>query len=205
MKIVSAEFLKSAARPDQFPRDGRPEVAFVGRSNVGKSSLLNTLLNRKDLAKTSATPGKTQLVNFFTVNGRCYFVDLPGYGFAKVPMPVKEAWNRLMHQYLGDREPLRLAALLLDARHKPSSQDAAMLEMLGECRVPTVLVATKTDKLSKSQAQAGIRQIRAELGLDADAVVVPFSSVTGQGRKELLDIVGEQFEQNTPAPPPQGV
>lgn len=193
MKIVSAEFLKSAARPDQFPRDGHPEVAFVGRSNVGKSSLLNTLLNRKDLAKTSSTPGKTQLVNFFNVNGRCYFVDLPGYGFAKVPLSVKEAWNRLMHQYLGDREPLRLAALLLDARHKPSAQDAAMLEMLGECRVPTVLVATKTDKLSKNQAQAGVRQIRAELGLDSDAVVLPFSSVTGLGRKELLDIVGEQL------------
>src|SRR5690606_1138545 len=108
MRIQSATFLKSAMQPDQYPRDGRPEIAFVGRSNVGKSSLLNSLLGKKGLAKTSSTPGKTQTINFFDINNRFYFVDLPGYGFAKVPLAVKEAWGRVMTAYLTDREPLKL-------------------------------------------------------------------------------------------------
>ncbi len=200
MKITSATFLKSASLPEHFPGDGRPEVAFVGRSNVGKSSLLNTLLRRKGLAKTSSAPGKTRLVNFFDVNGRFYYVDLPGYGFAKAPKSMRDEWVGLMRAYLGGREPLRLAALLLDIRHKPSAQDAEMVEMLESYERPTVLVATKADKLSRNQQGAGVAAIRRELGLDRDALIIPFSSETGQGRRELLAVIGEVLG----APPMQG-
>jgi GTP-binding protein len=141
MKVVSAEFLKSALQPEQYPNDRKPEIAFIGRSNVGKSSLLNTLLARQGLAKTSGTPGKTQTLNFFTINGSFYFVDLPGYGFAKVPKALKDQWNIVMREYLEAREPLRMAVLLLDSRHLPNQNDLHMLELLEEAAVPTVLVA----------------------------------------------------------------
>jgi len=191
VKITTAAFLKSASLPEHFPGDGRPEVSFVGRSNVGKSSLLNTLLRRKGLAKTSSAPGKTRLVNFFDVNGRFYFVDLPGYGFAKAPKSMRDEWVDLMRAYLGGRETLGLAALLLDIRHKPSAQDAEMVEMLESYERPTVLVATKADKVSRNQQSAGVAAIRRELGLDRDALIIPFSSETGQGRRELLSVIGE--------------
>ena len=192
MKVNSAEFLKSAMKPADYPKDGRPEFAFSGRSNVGKSTLLNTLLRRKQLAKTSSTPGKTQCINFFDIDRRYYLVDLPGYGFAKVPKSVKDAWNRLMHQYLSDRETLRLAVLLLDARHAPSEADLGMLGMLEDNAVPTLIVATKSDKLSNNQLQNSLRTIRKTLDLDAEALVVSCSTVTGRGIKEVWQVVLEQ-------------
>ena len=192
MKVESATFVKSVMRIEECPRDGRPEIAFVGRSNVGKSSLLNTLLNRKGLAKTSRTPGKTQTINFFDVNGRLYFVDLPGYGYAKVPKGVKEQWSRVMTAYLRGRDPLRLVVQLLDARHTPSELDHEMIELLRRARVPVLLVATKIDKLNRNERVRNLKAIRTELNLADDALVVPFSAVTGEGVKPLWDIIGPQ-------------
>jgi len=189
MKVTSAEYVKSAMTPDQFPRDRRPEFAFAGRSNVGKSSLLNRLLNHRGLAKTSGTPGKTQTINFFDVNKRIYFVDLPGYGFAKVPKAVKTAWNRVMGAYLADREPLKMVVQLLDARHMPTQNDLDMLELLDNAEVPTLIVATKIDKLKRSERAARLTAIRQKLELDGDALVIPFSSVTGEGVRPVWDVI----------------
>ena len=194
MKATSATFVKSAMAPDQYPADGRPEFAFVGRSNVGKSSLLNVLLGRKGLAKTSSRPGKTQTVNFFNVNDRIYFVDLPGYGYAKVPVQVKDQWGKVMTAYLQDRAPLRLALQLVDARHKPSEKDDEMLDLLEKARVPTLVVATKIDKVKRSERAKNLRRIRETLRLDDDAVVLPFSSVTKDGVKELWRVIDELSE-----------
>ncbi len=194
MKATSATFVKSAMAVDQYPADGRPEFAFVGRSNVGKSSLLNVLLGRKGLAKTSGRPGKTQTVNFFNVNDRIYFVDLPGYGYAKVPVQVKDQWGKVMTAYLQDRPPLRLALQLVDARHKPSEKDDEMLDLLEKARVPTLVVATKIDKVKRSERAKNLRRIRETLRLDDDAVVLPFSSVTKDGVKELWRVIGELSE-----------
>jgi len=189
MKIVTAEFVKSALGPQDCPRDRRPEFAFAGRSNVGKSSLLNRLLRRKGLAKTSKTPGKTRTLNFFSVNGRFYFVDLPGYGYARVPKRLKDTWGSMITTYLTAREPLQMVAHLIDSRHPPTPNDHELLALLEEARVPTLLVATKFDKLKSSQRKPAIDAIRADLELDDDALVIPFSSVTGQGVKELWDVV----------------
>jgi GTP-binding protein len=189
MKVISATYLKSAMRPDQFPRDRRPEIAFAGRSNVGKSSLLNKLLNRRGLAKTSGTPGKTQTVNFFDVNSRFYFVDLPGYGYAKVPKAFKAKWRRVMTDYLVRREPLRLVVHLLDVRHPPADTDLDMIELLEEAQKPTLIVATKLDKLKRGQRAPHLRQIRQALDLDEDALVVPFSAITGEGVRPVWDVI----------------
>jgi GTP-binding protein len=193
MKILSAQYIKSAMRAADYPKDRRPEFAFVGRSNVGKSSLLNALLNRKGLAKTSSTPGKTQTVNFFEINGKFYFVDLPGYGYAKVPIGMKNTWNEVMAAYLREREPLRLVAALVDARHKPSEKDQEMFNLLDEAEVLTVVVATKIDKLKNSERRGNLARIRETLELDDDALVVPFSSQTGEGVRELWRILEDQL------------
>jgi GTP-binding protein len=189
MKIIEASFLKSVMDPEHYPRDGRPEFAFVGRSNVGKSSLLNTLLGRKGLAKTSGTPGKTQTVNFFDINGKIYFVDLPGYGYAKVPKTVQQQWAAVMTSYLRDREPLRLVVQLVDARHTPTEKDADMLRLLDESEKPTLVVATKIDKLKRSARFPALATIREKLDLPVDALVVPFSAVTREGAKEIWEIL----------------
>ena len=191
MKAATSSYVKSAMEPSQYPADGRPEFAFVGRSNVGKSSLLNVLLGQKGLSKTSSRPGKTQTVNFFDVNGRIYFVDLPGYGYAKVPLQLKERWGKAMTAYLRDRAPLRLALQLVDARHKPTEKDDEMLDLLEGAHVPTVVVATKIDKVKRSERAKNLRRIRETLGLDGEAALVPFSSVTKEGVKEVWRIIGE--------------
>lgn len=194
MKILSSRYVKSAMRPADYPRDGRPEFAFVGRSNVGKSSLLNRLLRKKNLAKTSSTPGKTQTINFFDVNEKLYFVDLPGYGYAKVPVATKNEWGRVMMAYLADREPLRLVIQLVDARHKPTEKDLDMLALLDEAEVPTLIVATKVDKLKRSERKRNLERIRKTFELDEDALIVPFSSITGEGVKDILELVEELAE-----------
>ena len=197
MKVVSAAFVKSVIRVEECPRDGRPEIAFVGRSNVGKSSLLNALLNRKGLAKTSSTPGKTQTINFFDINGAFYFVDLPGYGYAKVPQGVKTEWSRVMTAYLRKREPLRLVVQLLDARHIPTERDHEMLDLLEEAMAPTLLAATKIDKLKSSERARNIKRIRSELDLEDDALVVPFSAITGEGAKPLWNVIETCLREST--------
>ncbi len=193
MKIKTSKYVKSAMRPDQYPRDGRPEFAFVGRSNVGKSSLLNNLLKRKGLAKISNRPGKTQTINFFDINEKIYFVDLPGYGFAKVSKSIKDNWNKAMGYYLKNRSELRMVALLLDARRTPSDKDLHMMEMLDDAEVPTLIVATKIDKLKRSQQKRQVNAMRETLQLDDEALIIPFSSVTGEGNQKVWSVIDDML------------
>ncbi len=195
MRTVQASFVCSALLPEQFPQDGRPEFAFVGRSNVGKSSLLNTLLRRKELARTSGKPGKTQTINFFDVDGDCYFVDLPGYGYARVAKSVKLEWGRRMTDYLRERDQLRMVALLVDARHKPADSDLQIMELLEESEKPTLVVATKFDKVKRSMRHKHLRMIRDGLGLDDDALIIPFSSVTADGVRDVWEVVREMKQK----------
>ncbi|NLM52002.1 MAG: YihA family ribosome biogenesis GTP-binding protein [Firmicutes bacterium] len=189
MKINSAEFIISAAWPEQFPQDRLPEIAFVGRSNVGKSSLLNSLVKRKQLAKTSSTPGKTQLINFFLINKAFYLVDLPGYGFARVSQAVKKKWGRLIEEYLSTRETLMLVVLLVDIRHPPTADDREMYRWLVYYNLPTVVVATKADKVSRGSLQKHINQIRQGLNLGSQGPVILYSAQTSQGRDDLWRII----------------
>ncbi|TDJ61803.1 MAG: YihA family ribosome biogenesis GTP-binding protein [Nitrospina sp.] len=189
MKIVSAEFMISAVSAEQYPRASLPEVAFVGRSNVGKSSLINSLLNRKKLVKISGTPGKTQMINFFDVNHELVFADLPGYGFAKVPKSVQKKWQDLVEQYLLKRDNLRTVVLILDIRRKPTDLDLHMQEWLEQYQVDTILVATKTDKLSQAEQSKQLKQIRAAFLEGADKELVAYSSKNQKGRKELWKLL----------------
>jgi GTP-binding protein len=193
MKIQSANYVKSCMKLADCPLDRRPEIAFAGRSNVGKSSLLNALLHRKKLAQTSKTPGKTRALNFYDVNEKFYFVDLPGYGYANVPKELKATWGKAVTQYLQKRELLRLCIHLVDSRHKPTPLDHELLDMLDEAGVPTLVVATKVDKLKKSQLQKALATIRKELDLGDEAWVLPFSSVSGAGCHDLWDVIEEQL------------
>jgi GTP-binding protein len=191
MNAQTIKFIKSVYNLTECPKGDIPEIAFVGRSNVGKSSLLNCLINRKGLAKTSSRPGKTQALNFFKLDERCHFVDLPGYGFAKVPLAMKKEWNRVMFTYLQEREQLAMVVQLVDARHKPSEKDLDMLSILDGAGVPTLVVATKVDKLKRGDRKKNLKQIQNTLELEDDAVIIPFSSETGEGRKELWEYIGD--------------
>lgn len=189
MKIKTVEFLKSAVKSSDYPAGELREVALAGRSNVGKSSLINRLLNRKGLARISKTPGRTRTINFFLVNGGFYLVDLPGYGFAKVALNERQNWGRMIEGYLGNRENLAGMLLLVDSRHPPSTLDGQMYEWLGHYGVRTAIAATKADKLSRSQLARSLAVIKKTLTVWEDTPLVPFSSVTGQGREELLEII----------------
>ena len=193
MKIISAEFMTSAVNGKQFPNSADPEFAFIGRSNVGKSSLINSLLNRKKLVKTSATPGKTQMINFFSVNDRMIFTDLPGYGFAKVPDDVKRKWQNLVEQYLINRENLRAVVLLLDIRRKPTDLDLHMKQWLEEINVDHILVATKSDKLKQNERSKQLKKIREAFVDDSETRLIPYSSKDNLGRKELWTLLGERL------------
>ncbi len=183
MKIRSAEFILSASSPWQFPAPTLPEIAFAGRSNVGKSTLINSLLNRKKLVKTSSTPGKTQLINFFKINDAFHFVDLPGYGFAKVPENVRQQWQRLIEAYLQERETLRNVVLIVDSRHKPTAQDRQLKEWLDYYQRPVLIVASKIDKLKRGQIQKQLKQIKQDLSLDKTPLV---HSSLEKGRREEI-------------------
>jgi GTP-binding protein len=179
MKILSAEFVTSAAGPRQFPRDGRPQVAFAGRSNVGKSSLINAVLNRKNLVKTSATPGKTQLINFFLINDAFYCVDLPGYGYAKTPRDVQDSWAPMIEGYLKDSPQIRTVVVLLDVRREPDERDARLIGWLRHYGIPSLVVLTKADKVTRQQATKTQRDIAAGLGLALPPLLT--SAKGGQG------------------------
>jgi GTP-binding protein len=166
MKIRSAEFVPSASSAWQFPPTTLPEIAFAGRSNVGKSTLINSLLNRKNLVKTSSTPGKTQLINFFKINEKFHFVDLPGYGFAKVPETVRQKWKQMIEAYLQERESLRNVVLIVDSRHGATKQDKQLKEWLDYYGRPVLIVASKIDKLKRSQIQKHLKMIRQDLALN---------------------------------------
>ena len=180
MIIKSAEFIKSAVKPGHYPPDGLPEIAFGGRSNVGKSTLINTLLNRKHLVKTSSTPGRTQLINFFLINSEFYLVDLPGYGYAKVPLHIRKQWGPMVEAYLAGRTNLRGLVFLLDIRRKPNDGDIQFQHWLSYYHIPTIWVLTKTDKLSKTKQSKQIRIISQVLQMDKQHLIC-FSSKTRQG------------------------
>ena len=188
--IKKVEFVKSAVRRDQFPEEKLPQVAFVGRSNVGKSSLLNTLANRRQLAHVSSTPGRTQHVNFFRVNDVAFFVDLPGYGFARAPKSVKGGWEKMITGYLTDNPWLRVIVALFDARRERTAEDQAMLDWLAHYQIPFIAVLTKIDKLTHSQRLQAVKKIRAELEPRNPLAVIPFSAQTRQGRDDLLQAIG---------------
>ena len=183
MKIQSAEFLLSASKKRQFPPETLPEIAFAGRSNVGKSTLINFLLNRKKLVETSATPGKTQLINFFKINDKFFFVDLPGYGYAKVPESVQRKWQNLVEAYLSERETLRNVVLIIDCRHNPTVQDRQLLEWLEYYQRPSLIVASKIDKLRRGQIQKHLQKIKHDLSIES----VPLGHSSMQyGRREEI-------------------
>jgi len=186
MKITSVEFVKSAASIEQLPKARYSEIAFAGRSNVGKSSLLNKLFNRKKMALTSSAPGKTRLLNFFLVNKKCYFVDLPGYGYAKVAKKMQQSWQHLIEQYMLRSELLKAIVVITDIRHSPQEADLQLVEWLQAIGLPIILVGTKADKLSKNKLNKQLSQnlkIYQQLNIND---ILPFSAETGLGKSELL-------------------
>jgi ribosome biogenesis GTP-binding protein YsxC/EngB len=186
MKVTSAEFVKSAFNPSHYTTDGLPEIAFLGRSNVGKSSLINSLLIRKGLARTSNTPGRTQSINFFLINESFYFVDLPGYGFAKVSKQMRGDWGKMAEEYLSSRPELALSIQLVDSRHKPTALDIQLHEWLVFHHKRHVIAATKADKLSNNQYLRSVKEIETALpGSD----IIAYSSETGKGRDALWTII----------------
>ncbi|MDD4237630.1 MAG: ribosome biogenesis GTP-binding protein YihA/YsxC [Desulfotomaculaceae bacterium] len=190
MKITSTEFVTSAVKPLNYPVGELPEVALAGRSNVGKSSLLNKLINRKRLARTSNTPGRTRLINFFLVNDSFHLVDLPGYGYARVPLGERDSWRKMVESYLLTRPNLKGVLLLVDSRHPPTEMDLQMYGWLKFRGLPAAVAATKADKLSRSRLLQSLKVIRSELQLSEGDVLIPFSAETGQGREALLEVIG---------------
>ncbi len=173
----------------KLPENDKPEVAFAGKSNVGKSSLINALMNRKSLARTSAQPGKTQTINYYNVNDSVYFVDLPGYGYAKVSESEKARWGKMVERYLHKSRQLRRVFLLVDIRHAPSENDRMMYEWICGNGYQPVIIATKLDKINRSQVGKQLKLIREGLGLDKEAVTIPFSATTKQGREEIYELL----------------
>lgn len=181
-----AEFVLSAVKPSTFIRDGRPQVTFAGRSNVGKSSVINRLLNRKNFARVGATPGKTTQINYFRIDDKIYFTDLPGYGYAKVSKDERDRWGRLMENYFAEEELISLGVLIVDARHKPTADDQTMAQWFHETGCPFIVVANKLDKLKKSEIEGNLQRIRETLELAEDEKLIPFSAEKGTGKQELL-------------------
>jgi len=190
MKIKTAQFIISAAGPEQYPVDGLPEFALAARSNVGKSSLINKMTLRKNLAHTSSRPGKTQLLNYYKITNEraeLYFVDFPGYGYAKVSHKQREEWGKHAEFYLLNREPLTKVLLVVDVRHRPTADDCAMYEWLYYHNIPRCIVATKADKISKSKWQHHLKQMRSTLNCDSHDRIILFSSELGLGRDQLWE------------------
>ena len=184
-----AEFILSATVPAQFVHDGLPQVAFAGRSNVGKSSVINRVVNRKNFARVGASPGKTTQINYFKIDGRLYLVDLPGYGYAKVSKAERDRWGKLMELWFADNELMTLGILIVDARHKPTADDCTMAEWFKACGRPFSVVANKLDKLKKSEIEGNLLRIRETLELNNGVKVIPFSAEKGEGRQELLGLI----------------
>jgi len=189
VNLQKAEFVRSAAKAGDFPRDRLPQVAFAGRSNVGKSSVINRLLNRKNFARVGAAPGKTTHINYFLIDGAFYLVDLPGYGYAKVSQAEKARWGRLMEEWFADNSLMTLGLMIVDARHKPTADDCTMAQWYREAGCPFVVVANKLDKLKKSQVEPNLQVIRETLELGEGDVVIPFSAEKGTGRQELVSAI----------------
>lgn len=186
LNVNKAEFIKSAASPAQFIRSSMPSVVFAGKSNVGKSSVINRMLNRKNFARVGASPGKTVHVNYFHIDGRLYFVDLPGYGYAKVSQSERERWGKLMEQFFAERDRITLGVMIVDARHKPTADDLTMAQWYKDSGCRLVIVANKLDKLKKSEIEPNLRLIRETLELPDSVPLIPFSAEKGQGREALM-------------------
>jgi GTP-binding protein len=186
MRVSSAEFLKSAFQEEEWPKDPLPEIAFLGRSNVGKSSMINSLLGVKGLALTSSTPGRTRALNFFLINRRCRFVDVPGYGFARVPRYLKSSWEEMVTGYLANRRFLVLSIQIIDSRHEPSDLDLQLHDWLVHYSKPHVVVATKSDKLSNNELGKNVKRAR-EL-LEGSRIVI-YSATSGRGHKEVWEVI----------------
>lgn len=189
MEFIDCKMLIAAVRREQYPPSDLPEIALAGRSNVGKSSLVNTLVNRKNIARTSSTPGKTATINFYEVEKRLRYVDLPGYGYAKVSKVEKQKWGNMIEGYLSKRENLKGVFLLVDARHKPTVDDKMMFDWVKSFGYEPIVIATKLDKLKKSEIEKNLTEIYNFLELDYDSVLIPFSAQTRQGREEVLDVI----------------
>ena len=188
-KIKSVELETVCGITSTFPENDKIEIAFAGKSNVGKSSLINALVNRKALARTSAQPGKTQTINFYKVNDEVYFVDLPGYGYAKVSEEVKAKWGKLIERYLNKSEMLKAVFLLVDIRHEPSANDRNMYEWIVYQGYDPIIIATKLDKINRSQIQKHVKMIKTGLNVKPGTVVIPFSATTKQGREEIWEMI----------------
>ena len=194
MKIIKSDLEAVAVKPSQYPSDDLKEIAFAGRSNVGKSSLLNTITGRKKLARVSGSPGKTRTINFYIVNDEFRIVDLPGYGYAKVSRSVSESWGEMMEKYFESRENLLKVVQLVDIRHEPSKQDIEMYQYLRLYGLDGVVVATMADKISRNQIQIHIKMIRQTLKLSGEDLVIPVSSLKKTGQEQLLDIMEQLLE-----------
>ncbi len=192
MKIKSVNLERVCGPTSKLPANTLPEIAFAGKSNVGKSSLINVLINRKSYAKTSSTPGKTQTINFYNVNEAFYLVDLPGYGFAHVPEEEKARWGELINRYLDTSKQLKAVFLLVDIRHDPTANDQQMYEWILSRGYEPILIATKADKIKRSQIQKQVSAVRKGLGMTKDGKIIPFSAQTGQGKDEIWNLA-EQF------------
>ena len=196
VNLQKTEFILSAASPKDFLRDGLPQIAFAGRSNVGKSSVINRLLNRKNFARVGAAPGKTIHINYFKIDGAFYLVDLPGYGYAKVSKSERDRWGKLMETYFAHPELMTRGVMIVESRHKPTADDCTMAQWFKDTGRPMVVVANKLDKLKKSEIQPNLDQIRLTLELEEDVPVIPFSAEKGDGRQDLLSAIFAAAEVN---------
>ena len=196
INLQMAEFVRSAAKKEDFPRDGLPQIVFSGRSNVGKSSVINRLLGRKNFARVGSAPGKTTHINYFKIDGKFYLVDLPGYGYAKVSQSEKQRWSDLIETYFNSDRRIGLVFQLIDMRHPPTKDDLMMVDFLIECELPFVVVLTKKDKLSKKQQEERLAALQQELPYADQIHIVPFSAVKGDGVEELREIIDEIAEEN---------
>ena len=190
-----AQFVRSAAKPSDFPRDGLPQVVFAGRSNVGKSSVINRLLNRKNFARVGSAPGKTTHINYFLIDQKLYLVDLPGYGYAKVSKQERDRWGRLIEAWFADTQRMALGILIVDARHKPTADDCTMAQVFLSAEKPFLVVANKLDKLKKSEVEPNLQLIRDTLELGEADRLIPFSAEKGTGREELLSAIFAGIEK----------
>lgn len=195
MIVKSAELETVCGITSKLPDNDLPEIAFAGKSNVGKSSLINGLLNRKSLARTSAQPGKTQTINFYNVNKNLYFVDLPGYGYAKVSVEIRAKWGKMIERYLHSSPQLKKVFLLIDIRHEPSENDCMMYDWIVDNGYEPVIICTKLDKIKRSQVQKNLKLIREKLDLVPGTTMIPFSAQTKQGRDEIWNLIEETLAQ----------
>ncbi|PKH09261.1 ribosome biogenesis GTP-binding protein YihA/YsxC [Planomicrobium sp. MB-3u-38] len=184
MKVNNVELVISAVRPDQYPEDGLPEFALAGRSNVGKSSFINKMIGRKSMARISSKPGKTQTLNFYKIEEQLFYVDVPGYGYAKVSKSEREAWGKMIERYITDREPLRAVIQIVDLRHPPSRDDIAMYDFMKHYDIPCIIIATKADKIPKGKWDKHKKIVRDTLEMEKTDPLIVFSSETGLGKEE---------------------